>query len=60
MNPQNGLKIRAFREAHRNRDKDRELLKLSEYLKKIAKLEDLSNLKHKYWESYKGWLWIAV
>ncbi|XP_032240517.2 ubiquitin-like domain-containing CTD phosphatase 1 [Nematostella vectensis] len=53
MNPQNGLKIRPFREAHFNRDKDKELLKLSKYLKNIASLEDFSNLNHKYWESYK-------
>lgn len=53
MNPQNGLKIRPFREAHKNRHKDRELLKLTKYLKKIAKLDDLSDLNHKHWESYK-------
>lgn len=49
MNSQNGLKIKAFREAHKNRDKDQELLHLAKYLKKIAKLEDLSTLNHKYW-----------
>ncbi|CAN2387344.1 phosphoprotein phosphatase activity [Pristimantis euphronides] len=52
MNPQNGLKIRPFMKAHLNRDKDKELLKLSEYLKEIAKLEDLSDLNHKHWERY--------
>ncbi|XP_072001582.1 ubiquitin-like domain-containing CTD phosphatase 1 isoform X2 [Engystomops pustulosus] len=52
MNPQNGLKIRPFMKAHLNRDKDKELLKLSEYLKEIAKLEDLSELNHKHWERY--------
>ncbi|CAJ0968362.1 unnamed protein product [Ranitomeya imitator] len=52
MNPQNGLKIRPFMKAHLNRDKDKELLKLSEYLKEIAKLEDLSDLNHKHWEKY--------
>ncbi|MEE6478232.1 hypothetical protein FKM82_011789 [Ascaphus truei] len=50
MNPQNGLKIRPFMKAHLNRDKDKELLKLSQYLKEIAKLEDLSDLNHKHWE----------
>jgi hypothetical protein len=33
MNPKNGLRIRPFRQAHLNRDKDNELLKLSKYLK---------------------------
>lgn len=44
------FKIRPFREAHKNRHKDKELLKLAKYLKKIAKLDDFSNLNHKYWE----------
>ncbi|KAM8971877.1 ubiquitin-like domain-containing CTD phosphatase 1 [Pelodytes ibericus] len=52
MNPQNGLKIRPFMKAHLNRDKDKELLKLSQYLKEIAKLDDLSDLNHKHWERY--------
>ncbi|XP_003747003.1 ubiquitin-like domain-containing CTD phosphatase 1 [Galendromus occidentalis] len=52
MNPQNGLKIRPFREAHFNRDTDRELIKLGRYLKLIASLDDLSELNHKKWERY--------
>ena len=52
MNPQNGLKIEPYKNAHSNRDKDKELLKLSTYLKKISKLEDLSGLNHKYWHKY--------
>jgi len=52
MNPQNGLKIRPFREAHLNRDKDRELVGLAKYLTKIATLEDLSQLRHSRWERY--------
>nr|XP_033783488.1 ubiquitin-like domain-containing CTD phosphatase 1 [Geotrypetes seraphini] len=52
MNPQNGLKIKPFMKAHLNRDKDKELLKLSQYLKEIAKLDDLSELNHKHWERY--------
>ncbi|EPY85903.1 ubiquitin-like domain-containing CTD phosphatase 1-like protein [Camelus ferus] len=51
MNPQNGLKIRPFMKAHLNRDKDKELLKLTQYLKEIAKLDDFLDLNHKYWES---------
>lgn len=53
MNPQNGLRIRAFREAHLNRDKDRELLYLAQYLKDIAPLEDISQLNHRSWERYR-------
>ncbi|XP_051870809.1 ubiquitin-like domain-containing CTD phosphatase 1 isoform X2 [Pristis pectinata] len=52
MNPQNGLKIRPFMKAHLNRDKDMELMKLSQYLKEIGKLEDFTELNHKYWERY--------
>lgn len=54
MNPKNGLKIRAFREAHLNRDKDTELLRLSKYLKDLAEhCTDFSAVKHKNWEKYK-------
>ncbi|XP_043090551.1 ubiquitin-like domain-containing CTD phosphatase 1 isoform X1 [Puntigrus tetrazona] len=52
MNPQNGLKIRPFMKAHLNREKDKELYKLSLYLKEIAKLDDFSGLNHKHWERY--------
>jgi len=52
MNPQTGLKIRAFREAHKNRDSDRELVGLSKYLSLIAKLDDFSELRHSRWERY--------
>uniref|UniRef100_UPI00358E3DA6 ubiquitin-like domain-containing CTD phosphatase 1 n=1 Tax=Myxine glutinosa TaxID=7769 RepID=UPI00358E3DA6 len=52
MNPQNGLKIKPFMKAHLNRDKDRELLKISQYLDDIASLPDLTVLNHKYWERY--------
>jgi ubiquitin-like domain-containing CTD phosphatase 1 len=52
MNPQNGLKIRPFREAHKNRTTDKELVGLATYLAQIAKLEDLSELRHSRWEKY--------
>ncbi|XP_056118238.1 ubiquitin-like domain-containing CTD phosphatase 1 isoform X4 [Rhinichthys klamathensis goyatoka] len=52
MNPQNGLKIRPFMKAHLNREKDKELYKLSLYLKEIAKLEDFLGLNHKHWERF--------
>ncbi len=46
MNPQQGLRIRPFRKAHINRDKDQELLFLAKYLMKIAKLDSFSKLDH--------------
>nr|CAG4641056.1 EOG090X0A5K [Eulimnadia texana] len=52
LNPQNGLRIRPFREAHVNRSKDCELLHLARYLKNIARLEDLSELNHRDWEKH--------
>lgn len=52
MNPQNGLRIEPYKNAHTNRDKDTELMKLAVYLKKISKLEDLSGLKHRHWHKY--------
>jgi len=54
MNPQSGLRIRPFKQAHLNRDKDTELLKLSDYLELIAKLDDFSSLNHRRWEEYKS------
>jgi len=52
MNPGNGLKIRPFKNAHTSRSTDKELLKLSAYLKKIALLSGFDALDHKHWESY--------
>lgn len=49
MNPQNGLKIKAFREYFKNRETDKELYHLSKYLKLISYLDDLSELKHSKW-----------
>lgn len=54
MNPRSGLKIRPFRQAHLNRDKDRELLHLSVYLRDIAMFcDDFDSLNHKKWEKFK-------
>ncbi|XP_074640862.1 ubiquitin-like domain-containing CTD phosphatase 1 [Tubulanus polymorphus] len=53
MNPKNGLKIRPFKKAHFNRDKDRELIKLAKYLKDISQEEDFMKLNHKHWERYR-------
>ncbi|XP_003494328.1 ubiquitin-like domain-containing CTD phosphatase 1 [Bombus vosnesenskii] len=52
MNPQSGLKIKPFRHAHITRRKDRELLKLSQYLKLIAKVDDFQTLNHRKWQEY--------
>ncbi|XP_067928631.1 ubiquitin-like domain-containing CTD phosphatase 1 [Watersipora subatra] len=53
MNPQSGLKIRPFKKAHFNRDTDREMVHLSQYLKDIATLDDFTILNHRKWERYK-------
>lgn len=54
MNPKNGLKIRAFRQAHVNRATDRELLHLAKYLKDLAAhCGDYAAVNHKHWERYK-------
>ncbi|XP_066923103.1 ubiquitin-like domain-containing CTD phosphatase 1 [Clytia hemisphaerica] len=52
MNPTCGLKIRPFKNAHQNRDKDRELVKLTDYLLKIAELDSFESLDHYKWEKY--------
>ena len=52
MNPSNGLRIRPFKNAHTTRSTDRELVKLSIYLKKIAPLSSFESFDHKHWESY--------
>ena len=52
MNPGSGLKIRPFKNAHTSRSTDKELLKLSAYLKKIATLTTFESLDHKHWESF--------
>lgn len=54
MNPQSGLRIKPFREAHLNRDTDKELLKLSDYLELIAKVDDFQTLNHRKWEEYRS------
>lgn len=52
MNPKNGLKCRPFRSAHLNRDKDKELSKLSRYLRVVARVDDVTTLNHRRWEQY--------
>ncbi|XP_068218962.1 ubiquitin-like domain-containing CTD phosphatase 1 [Palaemon carinicauda] len=53
MNPQNGLKIRPFRQAHQNRTTDRELVRLASYLEDLSALADISTVNHSKWEHYR-------
>ncbi|TNN05312.1 Ubiquitin-like domain-containing CTD phosphatase 1 isoform 1 [Schistosoma japonicum] len=53
MNPQSGLRIRSYRDAHINYLHDRELLHLINYLELIAINEkDFTKLNHNHWERY--------
>uniref|UniRef100_A0A1A9X2J6 Ubiquitin-like domain-containing CTD phosphatase 1 n=1 Tax=Glossina brevipalpis TaxID=37001 RepID=A0A1A9X2J6_9MUSC len=53
MNPRSGLRIRPFRQAHLNRNKDTELLKLSKYLNDIVVYcKDFTKLNHRKWEHF--------
>ena len=52
MNPRSGLKLRPFKQAHINRQTDKELVKLSKYLRFIRHAKDLSKLDHRRWESW--------
>ena len=54
FNKQNGLVIRPYRHAARNRETDTELARLKQYLLAIGQLPDLSHLRHSRWESYRG------
>ena len=51
MNPQTGLKIRPFKNALTEGHKDKELKRLTRYLKAIADLDDFTQLDHRNWES---------
>lgn len=53
MNPQSGLRIKAFRDSRTARYTDTELVKLTEYLKCIAPLEDFTVLDHRDWREYR-------
>nr|XP_023018817.1 ubiquitin-like domain-containing CTD phosphatase 1 [Leptinotarsa decemlineata] len=54
MNPKNGLRIKPFREAHLNRENDKQLLLLSRYLKDLAEnCDDFASVNHRHWEKYK-------
>ena len=53
MNPQNGLKIKPFKNAHTSRYTDDELLKLLKYLLLISKLHSFKHLDHSKWKEYR-------
>lgn len=53
LNPQNGIKVSAFRKSKgSSKSKDNELELLSKYLIKIAAFDDLSALQHSVTEKY--------
>ncbi|KAL7053077.1 hypothetical protein AAHC03_01415 [Spirometra sp. Aus1] len=53
MNPQSGLRIHSYRDAHVNYATDKELLYLADYLDLIALLEpDFTKLNHHKWSAY--------
>jgi len=52
LNPKNGLKIPAFKNALQTRSTDRVLLRLAKYLALISSLPDLSALDHSNWVQY--------
>jgi len=52
LNPKNGLKIPAFKNALQTRSTDHVLLRLAKYLKLIASQKDFSALDHSNWVQY--------
>ncbi|RUS83294.1 hypothetical protein EGW08_008916, partial [Elysia chlorotica] len=53
MNPNCGLRIKAFRDSRVSRFTDTELVKLTEYLNAIADLDDFTTLEHRNWRDYR-------
>lgn len=51
MNPRNGLRIRPFRNAPLNQEKDTELLRLAEFLDMVKDM-DITTLDLKKWELF--------
>jgi len=53
MNPKCGLKIRPYKDALKNKNRDVELLALARYLEAIAKnVSDFRTLNHNEWQKY--------
>ncbi|KAJ2780076.1 hypothetical protein H4R18_003656 [Coemansia javaensis] len=53
LNPQNGLKIRAYKRSETSARTDTELYKLTRYLLAISPLPTLEYLNHAQWRSYR-------
>lgn len=60
MNRQQGLVIRAFKRAHLNRHKDKELKHLARYLALIAGLDKLDDLHHNRCVGMCVWLYVIA
>eukprot|EP00163_Fabomonas_tropica_P004934 TRINITY_DN1440_c0_g1_i1.p2 TRINITY_DN1440_c0_g1~~TRINITY_DN1440_c0_g1_i1.p2 ORF type:complete len:169 (+),score=33.25 TRINITY_DN1440_c0_g1_i1:575-1081(+) len=52
MNPKNGIKCTAFRNAPVMRQTDRELFFLAKYLKYMKDVEDVTTIDHDKWQEY--------
>jgi ubiquitin-like domain-containing CTD phosphatase 1 len=52
MNPQNGLRIKPFKNAPTEGKNDDELVHLTQYLNLIASKDDLSELDHARWRRF--------
>ncbi|XP_043462072.1 ubiquitin-like domain-containing CTD phosphatase 1 [Leptopilina heterotoma] len=53
LNRQSGLWIKPFKKSHVNIHRDRELLKISDYLEFIAQVNNFQTLNHNEWEKYR-------
>ena len=54
MNPKEGLKIQAFKNAPVSRETDRELVHLTKYLLQLTLIDDFTVVDHKNWKEFKG------
>lgn len=46
MNPENGIRVRAYKDAMNNRDTDQELIYVARYLLQTLSIPDVSTLDH--------------
>jgi len=52
LNPRNGVKIKAYKNAPRHSQTDDELLLLGHYLQLVSGLDDVRTLDHRLWKSH--------
>ena len=52
LNPKQGLTIKPYKNAYKNKNNDKELLYLTKYLINIAKLNDFKGINHDKWKQY--------